>query len=93
METEGQTETEHRNNKTNRQSDCRVHDHGNAHARRGGTSAACGSNGSAEQVWVNLRTDIYHMPYTRWHGQTKLGLKISLTQAENDGFRRAANGQ
>jgi len=45
------------------------------------------------KVWVNTKTGVYHLPGTRWYGNTKEGKFIGEAAARAEGDRSAANGQ
>jgi len=41
------------------------------------------------QVWVNMKSGIYHCPGTHWYGTTKLGVYMKQSEAQQKGFRPA----
>ena len=43
------------------------------------------------QVWVNLNTNIYHLPGTRYSGKTANGQYMSEQDALKAGYRKAGN--
>lgn len=44
-------------------------------------------------VWVNTATGVYHMPGTRWYGNTQEGEYMSEGEAIKAGDRKSGNGQ
>ena len=44
-------------------------------------------------VWANLKTDVLHLPGSRWYGATRAGAYVCLGEAQSAGWRLAANGQ
>jgi len=41
------------------------------------------------QVWVNMKSGVYHCPGTHWYGATKLGEYMKQSEAQQKGFRPA----
>ena len=48
---------------------------------------------STVKVWVNTATGVYHMPGSRWYGNTKQGKYMTEDEAIQEGDRKASNGQ
>jgi hypothetical protein len=44
-------------------------------------------------VWVNSRSEIYHMPGERWYGNTEEGYYECQQDADAEGDRETRNGQ
>lgn len=51
------------------------------------------STTSSVDVWINLRSKIFHRSAWRWHGRTKEGQYLTEAAARNEGYRVARNGQ
>lgn len=47
---------------------------------------------TASQVWVNTKTGIYHMPGSRWYGNTAQGKYLPEKAALAEGDRRSERG-
>ena len=60
------------------------------HAPRQARTPAAASSG---QVWVNLKTGIYHYPGERWYGNTVEGQYMAEDAAKKAGYRATENGQ
>lgn len=45
------------------------------------------------KVWVNTRTNIYHLEGERWYGRTKQGQFECEKAAKAEGARETENGQ
>ena len=61
-------------------------------ARHGRSSTdAPKADPSVVQVWVNLNTNIYHLPGTRYSGKTANGQYMSEQDALKAGYRKAGN--
>ena len=43
------------------------------------------------RVWVNTNSGTYHCPGTRWYGKTKEGGYMTQKEAQDKGYRPAAN--
>ncbi len=46
-----------------------------------------------QEVWVNLRTSIFHRAHRRWFQKTRQGELMSRREALGLGYKAAANGQ
>ncbi|MGH8162519.1 MAG: hypothetical protein ACRESR_10375 [Gammaproteobacteria bacterium] len=47
---------------------------------------ACGKD---PVVWANLRTEVYHLPGSRWFGKTKRGAYFCEAALDKKGVRRS----
>ena len=48
---------------------------------------------SDQVVWANLKTDVLHLPGSRWYGATREGAYVCHGEADVAGWRLAAKGQ
>ncbi len=45
----------------------------------------------AGQVWVNTKTKVYHLPTSKWAGNTRQGKWMTEAEAQRAGYRKASN--
>lgn len=66
-----------------------------AAARESTPTAGASTEGCAGdvRVWINLRSGVYHLPGSRWYGNTRRGEYLCKRQADASGYRAAANGE
>jgi serine/threonine-protein kinase len=57
--------------------------------KAGGRSQTTGNPNT--EVWVNLKTGVYHCPGTRWYKKTASGRLIKQRQAQSAGYHAASN--
>ena len=50
-----------------------------------------GTVNSPIKVWVNTDSGTYHCPGTRWYGKTRAGEYMTQKEAQDKGYRPAAN--
>lgn len=62
---------------------------GTSAQKAGGRSRSAGNPNT--EVWVNLKTKVYHCPGTRWYRKTANGRLMKQRQAELAGYHAASN--
>lgn len=59
-------------------------------------AAECGAisvTASDVQIWLNLRSGVFHFFKQRWYGKTQDGLYMGISNAQKSEHRATRNGQ